>query len=65
MQEVDGSAEDQEQARFAWQCRVCLSNECNAVMVACGHVLCSACAAEVHQRCPFCRKPSETRVLYR
>ena len=64
-QEVDASAEEREAAATDWQCRVCLAQECNAVMVACGHVLCATCAAEVNQRCPFCRKPSAFRAIFR
>lgn len=65
VQELEGTVEDLEHARSAGQCRVCLADEFNVVMVACGHVLCASCAQEVQQRCPFCRKPSPVRALYR
>jgi len=58
--------EDAAQVRAAWQCRICLQREVNTVMVGCGHVLCSDCAAAMPRRsCPFCRTPSQMTKLYR
>ena len=51
---ADSAVKEAEQARNAWQCRVCLANEVAAVLAPCGHVLCEPCATAV-QRCPFCR----------
>lgn len=64
--ERDASAaqEEAESKRQSWSCRICLQSEVDAVMVACGHCLCSQCSGSVRGRCPFCRTPSSVMRLY-
>ena len=49
---------ESEAAREAHRCRICLTNEVDAVMTQCGHALCWTCASGCHNRCPFCRTAS-------
>ncbi len=65
VQDLDGSERERDAAKTAWQCRVCLSRECDAVMVGCGHLLCAQCGEAVRQRCPFCRKASAIKKIYK
>lgn len=42
LQEHEGTVAELQQARFAGHYRMCQIHDFNAVMVACGHVLCLA-----------------------
>lgn len=58
-EETAAAADEAEQLRASWQCRICLSKEVNCVLPGCGHLLCSECAGLMPSRaCPFCRKSS-------
>ncbi|KAK1360684.1 hypothetical protein POM88_045158 [Heracleum sosnowskyi] len=47
------------------ECRVCLTNEVDIVIIPCGHVLCRRCSSAITQ-CPFCRlQVSKTVKIYR
>ena len=53
-------------ARSNWQCRICLTREVDCAMSGCGHMLCGDCAGQLPRPvCPFCRKASQLRRLYR
>ena len=36
-------------------CQVCMQRRVDAALQPCGHLLCTACAAQIRDRCPFCR----------
>ncbi|KAJ4822812.1 hypothetical protein Tsubulata_015814 [Turnera subulata] len=64
-EKADVSAKEADTAKAAWVCRVCLSNEVDTAIAACGHVLCFRCSKAV-SKCPFCRKPAaETVRIFR
>eukprot|EP00884_Botryococcus_braunii_P020230 jgi/Botrbrau1/6891/Bobra.67_3s0010.1 len=65
LRDVRQRVAEAEKAKDASRCKVCLENEAEAAMTACGHMLCPTCAANVHGRCPFCRKVSGFTRLYR
>ena len=54
-----------EAVKEAYRCRICLSNDVDAVMTQCGHALCWTCASGCNDRCPFCRTPSFSIRMYR
>ncbi|KAK9798935.1 hypothetical protein WJX73_003884 [Symbiochloris irregularis] len=49
----------------AAKCKICLAQDANAAMIACGHMLCASCAGSCRQSCPFCRKASNFVKLFR
>ena len=51
--------------REAAKCKICLAQDADAAMTACGHMLCAACAGSCRQSCPFCRKHSNFVKLFR
>lgn len=54
-----------EAVKESYRCRICLSNDVDAVMTQCGHALCWTCASGCNDRCPFCRTPSFSIRMYR
>jgi hypothetical protein len=46
-----------ESAERSIQCQVCMQRRVDTVLSGCGHVLCSVCAGQIHDRCPYCRDP--------
>eukprot|EP00198_Chlamydomonas_reinhardtii_P000860 XP_001690195.1 predicted protein [Chlamydomonas reinhardtii] len=65
--EAESAAAEAENARSAWQCKICFSRDVDAAYTGCGHVICARCAAATAtNRCPVCRKPSPALLkLYR
>lgn len=61
----DSATKEADNAKAAWLCRICLSNEVDITIVPCGHVLCRRCSSAV-SRCPFCRlQVSKTMKIFR
>jgi sacsin len=55
-----------EEVEAGWQCRVCFSATVDAAFVACGHMFCRACVAQIGGgRCPVCRKSSQVIKLFK
>ena len=65
MQAMEELQREGEAAKEAYRCRICISNDVNAVMTRCGHALCWTCASGCNDRCPFCRTPSLAIRMYR
>ncbi|GLC59948.1 hypothetical protein PLESTB_001557000 [Pleodorina starrii] len=65
--EAASSASEAENARGAWQCKICFSRDVDSAYTGCGHTICARCAsATASNRCPVCRKPSQSLLrLYR
>ena len=61
------NATEAENARGAWQCKICFSQDVDSAYTGCGHLICARCAAATaSNRCPVCRKPSQALLrLYR
>ena len=43
------------------ECRICMEQRANTVLVPCGHCLCTQCGRKI-QKCPMCRAPIQRRV---
>ena len=65
LQAIADLQNESEAAKEAHRCRICLTNEVDAVMTQCGHALCWTCASGCHDRCPFCRTASFSIRMYR
>ena len=63
VQEAMSFKEEIEAGKEASKCRICTSQEADAAMKACGHVLCVSCASSCRGSCPFCRVFSSAGFL--
>ncbi|GIL55476.1 hypothetical protein Vafri_11038, partial [Volvox africanus] len=65
--EAASSAAEAENARGAWQCKICFGRDVDSAYTTCGHTICARCAnAAGSNRCPVCRKTSQALLrLYR
>eukprot|EP01083_Nonionella_stella_P021583 59821_1 len=59
IQNVQKSIANQYENKY--DCRVCMTNEKDTVLIPCGHFLCSQCVAKVNE-CPMCRANIEKTV---
>ncbi len=49
----------------SFQCNICMSNDCDTVLVPCGHTLCGECAGRLRDsRCPFDRQRFTTHCKF-
>eukprot|EP01083_Nonionella_stella_P134234 408441_1 len=66
--ENDEMTEKIDDLENAFKCRVCQDNDTNAVIIPCGHLICTHCFEKLHNnnsRCPWCRQQCERTIKFR
>ena len=50
-----GVVSEARELRERFTCSICYTNQVDALLVGCGHLLCHTCTAQCRGQCPFCR----------